>query len=1071
VPGEDRHSIVIEIDPSKASRGSADVVKGLEEVNATLRTIGNLAISELAKITAGMNGIAAATTRARSEVSALSGLAASFGRLGETIKAARDRTDQLNTALTTMRGFEGLTAAIQRQESVLERIHGPMREYEADLAAINHLYQRGALSALEYTSEVNRMNAAIGKTPKPGGGSQIGEGLARGAGVQGLLTGGAAGLAAAGAQAAVSSIGAIGDMSDAYTNLDNRLRKVTADEETRAELLQRTKQIAQESRSEWASTGELFVRLSNSTKDLNLGQERTLRLTETISKAFAMSGASASESAGAMLQLSQAFASGHLQGDEFRSMAEAVPDVMDLIAKQMHVTRGELKQLGSDGKISSDVIVAAFESAQRDIDSGFARTAPTLSQSWTMFKNDMTETVAKLVKDTDLLPTVASAFKDLAGAISTVADAYHAVRSAREAIGFSGTSGTGSEGSVSGKIPGLRMSGAVDPAGLASIPGKVKDIFSGKAFDVSDEEMHKATGVFGALRDAADHTSNSLDGLIAKQIAQAETLRNSIPLQNEANQKISETVAEIRGQMTPALAEQAERWGASIGLATTAADTLASYLERVMKVTDAIKNQWSPVTERQTKNFERLVGAVSAPITGDSWGVVLDKTNDADKGLVAVEEVVEKLHKGFGILAGDIGLVFDTSSMSSTDALVGAFGEMLTSARSLDTMLKGTWATIGDLSKEAQTFNDALDLVKGNASAILGDFSKTAMVLPDLIRKGVEYIALKKGDPWAPDPKKHEAMSLEAKLYEEIMAPLRNYTQGVHAIDDLLKRHMITTQQYTRELEKLTDAWSKADEMAALINSATPRRRAHGPATPQSNDAEVSVKVRDLELDEEENIKKAKSLELERELAAATEKEAVARNKMRKDAEQYFGQIWSRQTNNSEFLRDQMNDGNIRAGIKLSFDEWSKDSDNAALSMNKAFTTAFQDLEQQLFSFVDNGRFELGKLARDLEHLLLDLAFRQAAGGIGSWIGGGGGGALSAFAGAASGGDGSQLPGTDGGLITPMMAHPTQIHLHLGDQATTAMVASSAGQAAITNVVYKQHGATLATRQRLRSRG
>jgi tape measure domain-containing protein len=485
VPGEDRHSIVIEIDPSKASRGSADVVKGLEEVNATLRTIGNLAISELAKITAGMNGIAAATTRARSEVSALSGLAASFGRLGETIKAARDRTDQLNTALTTMRGFEGLTAAIQRQESVLERIHGPMREYEADLAAINHLYQRGALSALEYTSEVNRMNAAIGKTPKPGGGSQIGEGLARGAGVQGLLTGGAAGLAAAGAQAAVSSIGAIGDMSDAYTNLDNRLRKVTADEETRAELLQRTKQIAQESRSEWASTGELFVRLSNSTKDLNLGQERTLRLTETISKAFAMSGASASESAGAMLQLSQAFASGHLQGDEFRSMAEAVPDVMDLIAKQMHVTRGELKQLGSDGKISSDVIVAAFESAQRDIDSGFARTAPTLSQSWTMFKNDMTETVAKLVKDTDLLPTVASAFKDLAGAISTVADALHTISSIKDSIS-----------GVTDKLPTAPTPG-LNPLSLQdrvnAYGEKLKDPF-GMDTHFTQQEVHALTG-------------------------------------------------------------------------------------------------------------------------------------------------------------------------------------------------------------------------------------------------------------------------------------------------------------------------------------------------------------------------------------------------------------------------------------------------------------------------------------------------------------------------------------------------------------------------------------------------
>jgi tape measure domain-containing protein len=62
-----------------------------------------------------------------------------------------------------------------------------------------------------------------------------------------------------------------------------------------------------------------------------------------------------------MLQLSQALGSGVLQGDEFRSVAEALPPVMDAVAKALGVSRGELKKLSSEGKVTTDVLVKAFQ--------------------------------------------------------------------------------------------------------------------------------------------------------------------------------------------------------------------------------------------------------------------------------------------------------------------------------------------------------------------------------------------------------------------------------------------------------------------------------------------------------------------------------------------------------------------------------------------------------------------------------------------------------------------------------------------------------------------------------------
>jgi tape measure domain-containing protein len=85
---------------------------------------------------------------------------------------------------------------------------------------------------------------------------------------------------------------------------------------------------------------------------------------ETVYKGFnavaLASGTSAEAASGAFLQLSQALGSGRLQGDEFRSVAEQVPGILKLVANEMGVTVGQLKQLGSEGKITSDVLINAL---------------------------------------------------------------------------------------------------------------------------------------------------------------------------------------------------------------------------------------------------------------------------------------------------------------------------------------------------------------------------------------------------------------------------------------------------------------------------------------------------------------------------------------------------------------------------------------------------------------------------------------------------------------------------------------------------------------------------------------
>jgi tape measure domain-containing protein len=80
-----------------------------------------------------------------------------------------------------------------------------------------------------------------------------------------------------------------------------------------------------------------------------------------VNNAAAKMNLTAADTDGVMLQLSQAMGSGALQGDELRSVMERLPAIGQAIATTMGVSVGEIKKLGSDGKITTDVIVKAMD--------------------------------------------------------------------------------------------------------------------------------------------------------------------------------------------------------------------------------------------------------------------------------------------------------------------------------------------------------------------------------------------------------------------------------------------------------------------------------------------------------------------------------------------------------------------------------------------------------------------------------------------------------------------------------------------------------------------------------------
>ena len=79
-----------------------------------------------------------------------------------------------------------------------------------------------------------------------------------------------------------------------------------------------------------------------------------------------LAGASAIESSNAFRQLAQALGSGRLAGDEFRSVSEQIPTLLQPIATELNVPIGKLKELAAEGKLTSDVVLRALRKIETD---------------------------------------------------------------------------------------------------------------------------------------------------------------------------------------------------------------------------------------------------------------------------------------------------------------------------------------------------------------------------------------------------------------------------------------------------------------------------------------------------------------------------------------------------------------------------------------------------------------------------------------------------------------------------------------------------------------------------------
>lgn len=185
------------------------------------------------------------------------------------------------------------------------------------------------------------------------------------------------------------AIGQIMGFADSMQLARNRLTSFTGSAEETASIMGMLKDSAAKVRAPIDSMAEALNRILISTKNLGLSYKSTIGLTETLSGAFLISGATTEESINATIQLTQALALGRFRMQEFNSVTSASPMLMEAFKKETKLSAGELRKFVEEGKFGSDLIVKAIQGMVDEVGSKLKTMPPTFQQTIVKAMNEL----------------------------------------------------------------------------------------------------------------------------------------------------------------------------------------------------------------------------------------------------------------------------------------------------------------------------------------------------------------------------------------------------------------------------------------------------------------------------------------------------------------------------------------------------------------------------------------------------------------------------------------------------------------------------------------------------------
>ena len=454
-------------------------------------------------------------------------------------------------------------------------------------------------------------------------------------------------LGVAGVIGTALSLNELKKYSDSWISVENRIKSTGIALEkvksTQIDLLN----LANRSRAGLSETAELYQKIGMNAEKLNISEEKRLRLTETINKGFAVSGATGASKAGAIMQIGQGLGDS-FSSEELNSVFDSSLTLTKALFEEFSVDSTKaLKKLAAEGEVTAERVANAWLNASTQIDEEFARSRGTISDSLTVLDNNFTAFIGNL-------DGASGASKVLSGLILTLADNLDEIASVLlittgAVAGFYAPAVLAGITQTIALIRGIGTAGLFARAGLGPLVAII-----GAAATAILIYKDDIAGLIDTTRDLTDETKNV-------QTANdnfGDTLSKVDDLNNKAAQSSGEVAKKYREQAQAALQAAKAEATKNAEMAKTAV-TKAQQLKQEAELNLQKKQQEFDdlgIAKYSNSNSGSLTGIQGASdridASNNNINAAEKALNDAENNLKAVEGRIAKAGQLPNVVSG-----------------------------------------------------------------------------------------------------------------------------------------------------------------------------------------------------------------------------------------------------------------------------------------------------------------------------------------------------------------------------------------------------------------------------------
>lgn len=440
---------------------------------------------------------------------------------------------------------------------------------------------------------------------------------------------------------------------DEYKSYESRINLISKSNAQAKGTFSELMQIANETGSAFGATAELYTRLYRAMGN-QANSAELLQFTRTIQQMTAISGAGAEEAKAAIIQLAQGLASGALRGDEFNSVAEQMPILLEVLQKSLGKTRAELRKMAEDGELTPQLILGATKEATEEIQRQYeqmpltiGRAMNQLSNSWLGFVGNTDKTISASSLVAGAISLVANNLDLLAAAVITAGAAYtvHLIAPlSKKAAALAASTFAVNANTV-----------AVNANASAQVRTAQATIVAMRAVDGESVSVARLTQAYGALgiakaRAAASSIGSGLYNFAGGWVGIALTAAVGLYAAYEYLKSKEEELEAQYQQTTNAVQSNIEKTNALID-ARTKLGEMGGFSERLTQVD--INNKTLDDAKAKLEELIQVRNQLQEQVLTDSVGgfLNLEKLEEANKRIQELEAHIRELQGSTDILA------------------------------------------------------------------------------------------------------------------------------------------------------------------------------------------------------------------------------------------------------------------------------------------------------------------------------------------------------------------------------------------------------------------------------------